>query len=50
MSNDVISLILYIIMGVLFLLLIVLCIPWFFDIIVDLKDEWELFKFRMRGE
>ncbi len=54
MSNDAILTILYIIMGALLLVLIILCIPWMlgwvFDRIVELKDEWELFKFRMRGD
>lgn len=42
--------VLYIAMGLLFLLLTVLCIPFVLDTIVELKEEWKLFKIRMRGD
>lgn len=42
--------VLYIAMGLLFLLLVVLCIPFVLDTIVELKEEWKLFRYRMRGD
>lgn len=42
--------ILYVVMGLLFVWLILLCIPAVLNKIVEIKDEWALFKYRMRKE
>ena len=41
---------LYVGIVLLVLLLIIICIPPILHGIVEIKDAWELFKFRMRGD
>ena len=42
--------VLYVVMALLFVWLIMLFIPSVLEKIVEIKNEWELFKYRMRKE